>query len=226
MRLIGWALILAFAILGLSLLGIYLWHGCWYDVLTAEQKANFWTNYGVGFGTLALAIMTVASILETQGVIKAEDKRFMQSRVPAVVVTATDPAYPFRVQPHGRIEMIFENVGDGPAIDATITLDLRLRFLRPGTGPNTEEFADELITRTNAVLFSYLASKEKRIIHFPFSRQLRTDEGEYALPKVERLEIKFKDTFGNSYTIRYPDLMKNPQEFEREVPDAVQTRVS
>jgi hypothetical protein len=59
----------------------------WFDPLRAGEKALFWTNVLVAFGTLALALVTVASMLGTRAVIRGEDRRFQQSLAPYVTAS-------------------------------------------------------------------------------------------------------------------------------------------
>jgi hypothetical protein len=54
----------------------------WFDGLHPGEKALFWTDVAVAAGTLALAIVTVASVLETRAVIRGEDRRHQQGYAP------------------------------------------------------------------------------------------------------------------------------------------------
>ena len=111
----GLGLLVAFGVF------LYFTHGHWYDGMQPEAKAHFWAEFFVAWGTTALALVTWASVYETQQVIIGEDRRFQQSRAPVVTIADQNTKF-FRVSPSGLLTLAFENIGDGGALDVRLNL--------------------------------------------------------------------------------------------------------
>jgi hypothetical protein len=84
----------------------------WYDHLEPKEKVAFWTDTGVAAGTLALAVVTWVSVVATQDIVKNEDLRFRQSRMPLVKILESNYG-------DGLYRITLLNIGDGPAKDVT-----------------------------------------------------------------------------------------------------------
>lgn len=88
-----------------------------------------------------------ASVYETQQVLRGEDKRFRQSRMPVVKIV---PVYdenghgkPYSTSERLILQFMFRNEGDGPAIQLQWYMDCRITALerivgRGANGPSVE----------------------------------------------------------------------------------------
>ena len=83
----NWALIssalIAFIVVFASVVFAATKH-IWFDGILPDNKALFWTNVAVATGTLALAAVTVVSVLQTRALIGGEDRRHQQGFYPLV----------------------------------------------------------------------------------------------------------------------------------------------
>lgn len=219
------AFILALSLLGVFLVVFALSHQCWYDHMRPEDQVKFWTDFGVAYGTIALALVTGASVFETQRVVKGEDRRFRQSRIPTVAVIA-DNTYFYRVTEHEpQVQMLFSNIGDGPAVDVTITMDATVKYVMAAQplGAEEQSCGTEPMKMDRKFLVSFLPKKGQHQLTHPL--KYKQPEFRVDYPRginFRSLRIDFKDTFGYSYVVNYPDFNKNPNYFERDVPKDLQ----
>jgi hypothetical protein len=210
--------IAAVAILVAFLAGVLATHQLWYDCLTLEQKTVFWTGAAVAWGTLALALVTVASVIETQQVTAGEDRRFQQSRMPAVIVQRAHPA------PGGTgVTLAIQNVGSGPALDVRLNFRARVRHLnRDAPEFQHADRLEELVEKNRWLVFSYLAAQTGSDdaltwITIPYPDPPRA-RGLVETFTVELLQLEYRDVFRADYSTSYHGWNENPRNFEWTVP--------
>jgi hypothetical protein len=106
---------------------LLLTHKIWFDNPSdvIGRRMDILGQLVVGIGTAALAVVTWASVYETQQVVAGEDLRFRQSRMPMVslselpqIIDQQDTGFNLKVQ----------NRGDGPAQDVQLTFDAKVTY--------------------------------------------------------------------------------------------------
>jgi glucan phosphoethanolaminetransferase (alkaline phosphatase superfamily) len=75
--------LLAAGLLAACIVAFACSHQFWFDAMRVEDKTSFFSNFFVAYGTSALALITWASVYETQRVVIGEDRRFQQSLAPS-----------------------------------------------------------------------------------------------------------------------------------------------
>jgi hypothetical protein len=155
-----------------------LTHAQWFDGMGPSEKVKFWSDFGVAFGTIALAIITVTSVFETQDVLKGEDRRFRQSRMPMVKVTATR-------RERGGVYLALRNDGDSPARNVRLTFDAhtRLTWNEQGTPFDHDQVDETNVTQINELCSSFAGGQPgslrvdiRRCIKRPLRCQRSTDD--------------------------------------------------
>ena len=112
----SWTVVLlVLAVLHVVLIGLFfLTKASWYEKLDGKEVVHFWTEFCVAYGTIVLAVVTAGSVFETHRVIVGEDRRFQLSRMPIIKLK--------KVMIHTcGFNFVFENKGDGPALDVRFT---------------------------------------------------------------------------------------------------------
>jgi hypothetical protein len=217
-------------LLALFFLAFSATHWLWYDCMSSEGKVHFWTDFAVAWGTTALAVVTWASVYETQQVLLGEDRRFRQSRIPVVTIAPNENGQYYTI--HGnRFRLLLENVGDGPAIDVTLDMTLEVTYTAATTGglgptmpaqvvdPEKTELAVLREFRASSFLptrhpqeWSHPLNVPKVVVHNGYQLQRQI------VVKLDFLTIRFRDAFGEPHMVRYPDFTAAPRQFDREVP--------
>lgn len=205
---------------GLILLAFFVYlrftHGSWYDSMLPKERVAFWTEFGVSFGTIALALVTWASVYETQQVLRGEDWRFRQSRLPMIRTYAaygaagnTAPSTYLHYD-GSDLHLMVTNDGDGPAKDVRLQFSLTTTYRRrPDTVGNQTL---SVTTERDVLVSSYLGAKVQAVatIRDPNTPEETTG---LILITVERLQIAYDDAFDGRYLTSYPDFVNRPVEF-------------
>jgi hypothetical protein len=218
-----WAFGAVGAVLVVFLLYFVFTHGQWFDEMKTSEKVKFWSDFGVSFGTIALALVTGASVFETQDVLQSEDRRFRQSRMPMVRMNEAyvtrradnvDGALPMTtsfilIEPSDYILNLM-NDGDGPALNVRITMTLTVyKEIRAGEGAGTTE--DDKFHKSSELLSSFLSPGSAREVRF---KDVYTDM--YRRPlnhQYGAILITYDDSFGDSYSTMYPNFDSEPWAF-------------
>ena len=179
-------------------------HGTWYDHLKLEQRTSFWNEALVAYGTLALAIVTWASVAETQRVIWGEDHRFRQSQMPVVSV------YEIAPQVHLGYKVYLQNSGDGAARDVRIriqaTVKARYNHRDKDSGLNNEQGFQRIVTAHWELVASYIPKHEKAepAIYLECDIPKEVIDNLLSLDhSVDVLELRYTDVFGAEYETSY-----------------------
>jgi heme exporter protein D len=190
----------------------------WFDTIPAGDKALFWTNVAVAAGTLALAVVTVASVLETRAVIRGEDRRHQQSFAPMLQLEWRERSgantFPFALA----------NKGMGMAINAITRVQgtaFGSRLEKEGDPPIlsqvrvSKEFAGTYkasqVALDGEVIFAVVIEAAEVKGH-------REGYGD-AHPKL--VLIEYEDMFGNIYKTSYADWQDKRDDFVWEQPKAL-----
>lgn len=222
----------AYAAIGAALLLVafvvffVLTHCQWYDGMQTKEQVSFWTEFGVSFGTIALALVTWASVYATQQVLRGEDTRFRQSRMPMVRMHAPFSALNSRLPAYWLQEgsaVLFSviNTGDGPAIKVHAQFNLRIQYgrvIKDQTGSPSVDASEPIIatTKEDVDISSFLESKvtitARVVVEFP-------SETDRILQVIfEELRILYTDAFGASYMTLYEDHFRRPMDFSLMLP--------
>ena len=168
---------------------------------TAETKASVW----VAFGTLALAIVTVVSVLETRAVVRGEDRRMQQGLAPYVTAR-------FRTvmrNEGNEIEgFVFKNSGYGIARNVSIRVEA---YYSPYIEGDTYDERLESAKKAKASMLTLdaacdvIAEKEPASASISLMDNIRVygsgiKSGDVL---VVTARIKYLDTFGNHYETIY-----------------------
>lgn len=188
----------------------------WFDSLQAGEKAIFWTNVAVAFGTLALAVVTLASVLETRAVLRGEDRRHEQSYAPFLTLgdyLNTDEKY------EGGYTV--RNSGMGIALSITFEVRGRVTVASFDFPPGPVDAPMTTIEEQTAYREKYkelndfdISDQESLSASFPggydtFSQEiLKSPPG--PLAEIEDVTyshcvLRYHDIFGNRYETRYTD---------------------
>ncbi len=185
-----------------ALLAFIVTHASWYDALQVDQKAAFWTDALVAYGTLALAVVTWASVRESQDLIEAEDLRFRQARMPMVSVVKT-------YREHGGVFVALRNNGDGPAKDVRVTFDAHtiMRWNKEGLADHRDQADETDVSVTRERCSSFMAVGEAGQCEWLFGAKTVPEFGMNAETSItfRKLVIEYRDVFGFRYqTIHDP----------------------
>lgn len=177
----------------------------WFDPLHSPDKALFWTNAAVAFGTIALAMVTAGSVWESREILRQEDVRHQESYGPIVTV-----------EPHfrwGSLDGFYlRNTGLGPAIKMHIRYTGEVRAYEAVVEQRDNKRVltgeERLVSTTEFSVDSDL----DLVIHAPGSRSI--DLGQDLNVLVQRagdnrisfrdILLKYHDVFGNEYATEYP----------------------
>lgn len=195
-------------------------HG-WYDTgLKLPEQVSFWNEALVAYGTLALAVVTVASVWETQKVVHGEDLRFRQTRMPMlkVVNLRTD---------EDNLRVTVENVGDGPARNITLHCKAHVtwRWNEDGLADNRDKLEEADYDAEAWPMVSYLEPKANDDILLP---QVEGDPRDALIRvnvaiqiDVSFMAIGYYDAFEDYYETEYSrtDVGFNPRRFTWRPPD-------
>lgn len=193
------ALLVAFVIV------FYASHSTWYDTMKPEEKARFWSEFGVSFGTISLAVVTWASVYETQEVLRGEDRRFQRSRAPMVAIALQEVVDDEGDITHtwvrdlglvgGRL-IILRNDGGGPALGVCLSATVQSsdRVSDPEFDPDRQESVYEV------PLTAYLASGQT------LPHRIQPTDMVLQYIKLRSVSIYYEDFAGAKYGTEYPDV--------------------
>lgn len=211
--------------LGLGAIVLILWsnHGIWFDNPSdvVQRRMDIIGQLVVGIGTAALAIVTWASVYETQQVVTGEDLRFRQSRMPMVVlIDGIGRAQKPDKSPAlaGKIR----NDGDGAAQHVRVSLEAMVREswqvqkIRVEGGVKSTDPAEDggyvegHVTEKNLSLGSYLKIGEARlffvgwpVLELPASsHKLSIVNPSYSWT-ITHVTIEYTDVFGERFRTIY-----------------------
>jgi heme exporter protein D len=183
----------------------------WFDILSPDNKALFWTNAFVAIGTLALAVVTVVSLFQTRAVISGEDRRQQQGFAP--LLTLGDH---FNSNEEYQPGYTLYNIGKGVALQISVRVTGEATTttydLPPGATffPTEEErkafFKQREVTKTTEVDDSYDCSALTDGGSTFFVQQFFVD----SFPIITNIQyskcsILYSDMFGNHYSTVYDD---------------------
>lgn len=188
---------------GILMILFFLTKGVWYDTsLDVPARVSFWNEALVAYGTLALAIVTVASVWETQQVIKGEDLRFRQTRMPMLKIVALRPE-------STQYRVAISNVGEGAAREIKIDFkaEVEWKWSDQGFADNRDKKRKSSFNVRRQFTASYLepdGSIEALV-------EAMNSEGDEAAMMPNPLltnsvldaRIEYRDVFGSYYVTDY-----------------------
>lgn len=187
---------LALAILLVGAFAFLQYSHHWYRELHDPEKINFW----VAFGTLALAVTTVLSVLETQQVLSREDVRHQESYAPIVTVVLH---WTF----HSVDGFYVRNGGLGPAMNVQLSYEAMLDVYERATDERGNITGEKM---TGIAPYNNVVSLDD-VISAPGSRTIDlTEEGGVSI-LADRIHFRsatvtYFDVFGNKYSTIYKEL--------------------
>lgn len=184
--------------------------GSWYNPLDLKEQVAFWTAFAVAYGTLALALVTLVSVQETQRVVVGEDRRFRASRMPMVKLLSAKTTVPSGY----TLKMI--NNGDGPAMNVRVSFAGMVRYdlMKLSTTALTNVQRSSYQKYFNAervIVTSHLGVKEECTLFLPDEQldgMLRNgipSSITQTLPTIDLCEIYYNDQFDEMYATQYGD---------------------
>lgn len=187
----------------------------WFDQIAPDNKALFWTNVAVAGGTLALAVVTVVSVLQTRAVISAEDRRHQQSYAPLLTLGEQ-----FNNNEEYKAGFVLYNIGKGVAVDITFrvigTATTETHVFPPEFWAGSISFSSEeeraafnerhRVSRADEIDNSYFCSALADGGHDYFYQAFLAENG-YAISSVHysSCAVSYADMFGNRYETIYQD---------------------
>lgn len=181
------------------IVAFFLTSGMWYAPLSTEQKVQFWNEFGVAYGTLALAVVTWASVYETQQVLADEDLRFRRARMPVVVVLYARPS------DEGGFEIALENIGEGAARDVYLSFSahVRVAWNQGGLADQRDQIRERDHHAKEHLVTSYLGPG--RNVSIVFDKPARPDwvMNPEITALVKQAEIAYVDVFESSFMTCY-----------------------
>ncbi len=182
----------------------------WYDELPKEQRIHFWNEFAVAYGTLALAVVTWASVYETQQVLADEDLRFRRARMPVVVMQ-------YARLSNGGLEIAIENIGDGAARDVHLTYSAHVNIAWDTTGltGRRDKVTERDFTASRVLFASYLG--EKRNGSETFDRDVSSDVlmvNPEITVAVRFVRIDYLDVFGSNFQTEH--IINDQQAFNQQ----------
>ena len=189
-------------------------HRLWYDGLPSNEKVNFWNEALVAYGTLALAVVTVASVLETQTVIRGEDRRHQQGFAPLLLLKFD--------KKDGAFKFIVSNVGLGIALKVLVLVTGEFeptQHISAGTGGVFQERPNiEIPDGSRTHHLGALPMGGEAPVWVP---GWQTDYGKI---NVTDARLEYSDMFGNEYVTAYRSCTRDPNDFRWERPAALRFR--
>lgn len=205
----------------LIVLALLTTRGIWFDNPDAavQRRMDIIGQLIVGIGTAALAVVTWASVYETQQVLAGEDRRFRESRMPLVVLSALPDENAQMGDKTPAFKLTFRNIGDGAAQDVRIsaagtvrltwqTQKVRLEAGRKVTDPpQGGDYAQGGISEEFVRAGSYLQVNTPTTVFIrqPTLRAPDSADSELVLNEsrflnVTRVTIRYTDVFGEEFT--------------------------
>jgi hypothetical protein len=188
-------------------------HGLWFDEMNGPERTKFWSDFAVAFGTIGLAVVTWASVAETQEVIRGEDRRFRQSRMPVLrfsgkFETTREMNQSAEWFAYDATELVFalKNDGDGPAFRISVIMPVTLTFVNPN---NTSDSVTVEVMKERVFVTTYLAAKDTFLIH----QQLQPPKGlQLYRVQANKAWIEYYDssTSMDIYTTDYSAFTEQP----------------
>lgn len=202
--LVAWGLIIA------VLTFVFTKH-LWFDLLSPDNKALFWTNVFVAVGTLALAVVTVVSLFQTRAVIFGEDRRHQQGFAP--LLTLSDH---FNSHEEYQPGYTLYNIGKGIALHVSVRVAGEATTTTYDLPPGATFFPTEderkaflkkhAVTKSTEIDDSYDCSALTDGGSTFFVQQFFVD----SFPIITNVQyskcsILYSDMFGNRYSTVYDD---------------------
>lgn len=202
---------------------LYLTHLHWYDSLKPEQRVAFINEALVAYGTLALAVVTWASVAETQQVLLGEDRRFRQSLMPVIKVLRSWPQ-------KGEYLVSLINVGGGAARNIRIEYAANVHWTwnEQGTADKQDKFRHEEFSVRGWFVSSYLEPKGE--VDFVLARVSVDGDVSSIMPnpttinRITNARIFYQDVFGSDYETDYtiaPPRGINLEQFHWSAPESL-----
>ena len=173
----------------------------------AWTKASVW----VAFGTLALAVVTVVSVLETRSVSSRRG-----STASAELCNEVSGLESASDEPFGVFALTNRSNGLANQIRVTAKLTLYFVVLR---GDIARESSEDV---TYDGTISQVAPSEKVFINL-LSQAAKRDNRRIA---VHAVSLAYEDMFGNEYTTAYSDWERNEYNFVWRQPDSLKGIIS
>jgi hypothetical protein len=210
------------AVLAVMIAFLTLTHKVWFDSPTdiMARRMDILGQLIVGIGTAALAVVTWASVYETQQVVSGEDLRFRQSRMPMLCLFEVPE--PIADQTATGFNIKVQNNGDGPAQDvraalsATVTYGWNVQAVREEGGqkhtdpPVPGEVQEVVVPADFIFLSSYLRQNESATAYIRYVRPA-TPKGTTGQNVIlgsfgwtlRSVRITYKDVFGEGFETHY-----------------------
>jgi hypothetical protein len=152
----------------------------WFDnpSVYIERRVDILAQLLVALGTGALAVVTWASVYETQQVVAGDDLRFRQSRMPSVKILATERNYDqLAGETHYRVTLY--NQGDGPARNVRLWLSatVTIRWNKQGLGTDRDQVAEEAFNAVDTHVSSYLQQGYEAEVAIPLEMPEGASDG-------------------------------------------------
>lgn len=193
-----------------------------FSAISPEAFASFL----VAAGTLALAYFTALSVVRTNDVIAAEDRRHQQSLAPLLTVQADAQAHQVE---GGRYEVgiWIKNIGYGVALNIEVTLEAVVEYsvypLVEDTNENRALFEGKFKPFENSVIngksYLNLTKRESEAFdrsitisalpvgtnHFQYEQEFADRQSGKAAVRYSLAVASYYDMFGNKYSTKYLD---------------------
>lgn len=213
---------IAVAMLSIALV-LFITHGVWFDNPAAaiQRRMDIIGQLIVGVGTAALAVVTWASVYETQQVVLGEDLRFRQSRMPAIVLEDL-PQSARTADDKPAFNIHFRNDGEGPAQDVEVSVEgtvqqtwqvqrVRLEAGRPVADPAVPGGTVEADLPTASLHgASYLKPADSGAVGLPLPELKVPESTEDLITQtfaqgwtIRSITIRYKDVFGQQFETAY-----------------------
>lgn len=195
------------------MVAIFCWtHGAWYDLLKPEQRTQFWNEALVAYGTLALAVVTWASVAETQLVLADEDLRFRRGRMPVIIASEAAQST------DGGFQIVLENIGDGAARDVILSFSshVRTEWNNSGSADNRDQMKERDYSTEEFLFASYLPQKESLDCTFGRPTSVTMVMSPLITTTVHSVHVVYHDVFASKFSTEYRITKGqpfNPQDF-------------
>ncbi|MHB1799513.1 MAG: hypothetical protein ACYCUI_14635 [Vulcanimicrobiaceae bacterium] len=168
-----------------------------------ERQVDILSQLLVGVGTAALAVVTWASVYETQKVLSDEDLRFRRSRMPVLKLTARPDTNTYDFNP--GYEVVITNVGDGAAqnVRLSIRAHVHISWNKEGLAEQRDLSTDKDFACEDHVVCSYLEKRGETTVTFPSVGDQLVGMNALLDNRVPDAVLVYEDIFGETYRTRY-----------------------
>jgi hypothetical protein len=203
----------AVAISALALLvAFFATHHLWFDNPSAyvQRRLDILAQLLVAFGTSALAVVTWASVYETQQVLAGEDLRFRQSRMPSLKISGTEREYN-QLTGKTLFRVTVYNQGDGPARKVRLWLSstVKIRWNRQGLSTDRNQVAEDSFQAEDLFVSSYIQQGYQVDVQIPADlpkdseREAFLAVSPWTENSIKHARLCYDDMFGEPYESRY-----------------------